>query len=90
MRATDGAGNAQSAAYATYTWQLTLPASYVALTGGDISQTIKRQASTKDAPDIEVSVHCPFAEEKERARHYIMPVNGGWTLLCVISTVYSW
>ncbi|BDA48509.1 probable serine protease/ABC transporter B family protein tagA at N-terminal half [Coccomyxa sp. Obi] len=34
VRATDGAGNAQVAAYGTYTWQLTLPAAYVALTGG--------------------------------------------------------
>ncbi len=41
----DGAGNAQSAAYAKYAWQLTLPAAYVMLTGGDLSQTVKRHVS---------------------------------------------
>ncbi len=45
VRATDGAGNAQTAAYGTYTWQLSLPAAYVALTGGDLGATVQRRAS---------------------------------------------
>lgn len=44
VRATDLAGNAEAAPYASHAWQLSLPAAYVALTGGDLGATVQRCA----------------------------------------------